>query len=251
MDHCYVSLVPAPCSCRLGLRCLQLAGKKSYAHASMWGALLSGTSMGQVRSWVLYGGLFQATCVCGRRASIFRIIGQCCIDFPAAAPVLACSGAPFRGVRVRLKRCWNACSTPDQLALASARLFLCSTLPALQNPVSYFALQIINTDAEKTASVTFASNITNNTASLVMAEQVAAATIFNTCCNDANSCAAWKAVNKANSVAVYSDLCHLSGQICDSDGAQRVGRQDVLFAKSFMTLYACCSPLLCNQGAAC
>ena len=53
-----------------------------------------------------------------------------------------------------------------------------------------------------------------------MAEQEAAVTIYNTCCNDASSCAAWKAMNKANNVAVYSDLCHLSGQICDSNGAQ-------------------------------
>ena len=59
-----------------------------------------------------------------------------------------------------------------------------------------------------------------------MAEQTAAATIFNTCCNDTNSCVAWKAANKANNVAVYSDLCHLSGQICDSDGAQLVLSDD-------------------------
>eukprot|EP00891_Asterochloris_glomerata_P001786 jgi/Astpho2/1786/Aster-07547 len=87
---------------------------------------------------------------------------------------------------------------------------------AAYNP--YFICLIINTDVEKTAFVTFASNITNTTASLVMSEQAAAVTIFNTCCNDTNSCAAWKAINQANDVTIYSDICHIPGQICDSDG---------------------------------
>lgn len=128
-----------------------------------------------------------------------------------------------------------AASLPDQLHWRlQDRTYAARCLPS--RTLSRSALQIINTDVEKTAFVTFASNITNTTASLVMSEQAAAVTIFNTCCNDTNSCAAWKAINQANDVTIYSDICHIPGQICDSDGAQLVGCQDVHFIQSGLRL---------------